>query len=426
MRIVTADEFRRAMPDLRTGWSGEFEEAVRPVLEHVRKDGDNALLLYTERFDGVRLATDKIEVTREEVKAAWYLVDDGLVAALTQAHDNVMRFHRKALPGSWTTFEDDGTMLGQIMRPLDRVGVYVPGGTASYPSSVIMAVVPAKVAGVREIVICTPPGKDGKVSPLILVAADICGVNRIFRVGGAQAIGAMAYGTETVPRVNKIVGPGNAYVTAAKRLVFGFVDIDMLAGPSEVIVIADGSADPDLVASDLIAQAEHDTMSHAVLVTDCASLAFRVNSRIGEMLGTLPRREIATKALDASGFLVVVRDLEEAVDIVNVYGPEHVQIMVDDSASLLAKVRNAGAVFVGRWSPVAAGDYCVGPNHILPTGGSAASFGALSTSSFVKITNFAFLSRPRLLELDDCVLTLAHAEGLAGHAMSVQMRRGRS
>lgn len=422
MKILAGTEFIESLPALRNGTQDRFEEDVRPIVEGVRCRGDAAVADFTREFDGVALSPGQFEVTAEERAAARAGVSDGLIQAITEARDNVTRFHEKAAPKSWFTFSGDGTLMGQVVRPLDRVGIYAPGGTAAYPSSVIMGAVPARVAGVRETVLCTPPDMTGGANLLVLVAADLCGVTRIFKVGGAQAVASMAFGTRTIPRVRKIVGPGNAYVAAAKKLVYGSVDVDLPAGPSEVMVIAGPEADPDLIAADLLAQAEHDPFAQAILVTTSEPLAARVQERVASRLKDLPRRHIAGKALDDGGRIVIARDLGEAVLIANAYGPEHLQILLDNGLELLPRLENAGCIFIGPWSPAAAGDYGAGPNHVLPTGGAALSFSPLSTSDFVKVSNVAALSQAGFEAIRPYATLLARAEGLAGHANSLQAR----
>lgn len=422
MKVLSRERFMEVALASRSGDAGRFEEAVRPIVEAVKSGGDEAVARFTRDFDGVALAPGQFEVSAEEKESARSLVPAGLMEAMEKARDNVMRFHEKAAPKSWIDLCPDGSLMGQLVRPLDRVGIYAPGGTAAYPSSVIMGAVPAMVAGVPETILCTPPDRRGRANPLVVVAAGLCGVARVFKIGGAQAVASMAFGTRAVPRVRKIVGPGNAYVAAAKRLVYGSVDVDLPAGPSEVMVLAGPEAPPDIVAADLLAQAEHDPLAQAILVTTSADLAERVRERVAARLLDLPRREIAERALEDGGSIVIVKDLDEAVSVANAYAPEHLQVLLENGLDVLPRLRNAGCVLIGRWTPAAAGDYGAGPNHVLPTGGAATSFSPLSTSDFVKVTNVAALSRAGLESLRPYAVALARAEGLQGHADSLEAR----
>jgi histidinol dehydrogenase len=395
---------------------------VARIISDVRKNGDRALLMYTKRFDGVKLSASEIRVSEGEFRAALEQLDPATTDAIRKAAEAIKKFHIKQLPREWITQLAPGVRAGQIVRPLERVGVYVPGGLARYPSSLLMAAVPARVAGVRSVIVCTPPGRDGKVNNAVLVAAKVAGVGAVFKVGGPQAIAAMAYGTEAVPKVDKIVGPGNIYVAAAKQLVASKVDIEFTAGPSEVLIIADESAEPRFIAADLVSQAEHDANAAVVLVTTSEALAVKVQGLAKEMAKENPRKEVVLKALEKYGRIVVARDLAEAVEFANDYAPEHLELMVKGARGLLKRVRNAGSIFVGPYSPVAAGDFAVGPNHILPTGGAASRRSGLSVLDFVRLPTVQELSKQGLKRLAGVVERLAEVEGLPGHARSIKER----
>ena len=395
---------------------------VDEILAAVRERGDAALVDFTERFDHVRMEPADFLVTDAAIDAAERLVRPDTLAALAYAAGRIEAFHREAKPRSWSMTDAAGSRLGQEVRPLDRVGVYVPGGRAAYPSTVLMTAVPARVAGVREIVLVSPPGRDRSLPPAVLVAARLAGVTEIYRVGGAHAVGALAYGTATIRRVDKIVGPGNVYVTLAKGRVFGEVGIDMLAGPSEVLVVADESADPVCAAADLLAQAEHDPMARAVLLTPSAALAARVAVETERQLAELPRREIAGPALAAHGAVVVTASLDEAVAIVNRLAPEHLELLVADPEGLLPRIRHAGAVFLGPTTPEVVGDYVAGPDHVLPTGGTARFASALSTEDFVKRLSVIRYSPEGLREAWPHLAELARVEGLHGHGAAARVR----
>ncbi|HHY47883.1 MAG TPA: histidinol dehydrogenase [Firmicutes bacterium] len=401
---------------------GLQESVARRVIEQVREQGDEALARLTWEFDRVRLDAANLGVTPGEVKQAYQVVDRQFIEALEHAKRNVQDFHERQLQGPWTYTSPDGARLGQALVPVDRVGIYVPGGTAAYPSTVVMTAIPAKVAGVGQVIMCTPPGPDGKVNPYTLVAADLCGVDKVFRLGGAQAIAAMAYGTGTIPAVDKIVGPGNAFVTAAKKLVFGDVGIDMLAGPSEVLIIADDSAIPEFVAADLLSQAEHDVLASALLLTTSRDLAGRVIEAIEGQISSLPRRGIIERALGGNGAIVLVHSLDQAVEIANMYAPEHVEIMVRDPHAISGRLRSAGTVFLGPYSPEPVGDYIAGPNHVLPTLGAARYRGGLGTQDFLKPINIVEYSKSALEAVAEHAIRLARTEGLTAHANSVEVR----
>ncbi len=399
----------------------EVASAVKAVVEAVRKQGDPAVLEYTEKFDKVKLTLKDLKVSSEELKDAYVNVEPKKVEALKLAAQNIRAFHEKQKISSWVSQEADGVILGQLARPIRSAGVYVPGGKACYPSSVLMNVIPAKVAGVEQLVMCSPvPG--GSLNPYILVAADIAGVSEIYKIGGAQAIAAMAYGTASVPKVDKIVGPGNIYVATAKRYVFGQVDIDMIAGPSEILIIADESANPEFVASDLLSQAEHDELASSILVTTSRELADKIDAEVERQLANLSRKEIARKAIDRFGAIVVVKSLQEAAEVSNSIAPEHLELAVEKPFELLALIKNAGAIFLGHYTPESVGDYIAGPNHVLPTGGTARFFSPLSTDSFMKKSSLIFYTREGLDKVGEAVTQIADVEGLEAHGNTIRVR----
>ena len=400
----------------------DIHRRVEEIVSGVRDKGDAALLEFTERFDRVALTPGELAVTAGEMEAAEGAVGAATIRALRYAADRIERFHRESAPRSWRMTDALGSRLGQEVRPLDRVAVYVPGGRAAYPSTVLMTVIPARVAGVKEIVLVSPPSPDKSLNPAVLAAARVAGVTEAYRIGGAQAVAALAYGTETIRRVDKIVGPGNIYVALAKSRVFGDVGIDMIAGPSEVMVVADASADPEWVAADLLAQAEHDPMARAVLLTPSRALIDAVAAAAERQLAALPRREIAEAALRAHGALVLTRSLEEAVEVANLLAPEHLELQVADPDALLAQVRNAGAVFLGRYTPEVVGDYVAGPNHVLPTGGTARFASALGTEDFVKRLSVIQYAPAGLRDAGPHVAELARVEGLDGHGAAAAIR----
>ena len=420
IRILKESETRREAIFAREDPVGSVEEPVREIIAQVRAKGDEALKRYTKEFDGVDLTS--VEVGQGAIDEGFRMADPMLVDILYRASERVAAFHQHQVRNSFLVNEEDGILMGQKIIPLERVGLYVPGGTAAYPSSVIMNCIPAKLAGVKEIVMVTPPGKDGKIPPNILAAARICGVNRVFRVGGAQAIAALAYGTESVPRVDKIVGPGNQFVAEAKKQVFGKVGIDMVAGPSEILVIADGNCDPRIVAADLLSQAEHDKNASAVLVTDSEALAVAVQAAIEEQLPKLRREEIARASIDTNGKIIVADNLDTAVEIANEIAPEHLEVCVDQPFDYLDKIKNAGSIFLGRNCPEALGDYFAGPNHTLPTSGTARFSSPLSVDDFVKKTQYTYYTRPALEKAQPTVSIFAKQEGLTAHASSIDIR----
>lgn len=420
IRILKESETKREAIFAREDPVGSVEEPVREIIAQVRAKGDEALKRYTKEFDGVDITS--VEVGQGAIDEGFRMADPMLVDILYRASERVAAFHQHQVRNSFLVNEEDGILMGQKIIPLERVGLYVPGGTAAYPSSVIMNCIPAKLAGVKEIVMVTPPGKDGKIPPNILAAARICGVNRVFRVGGAQAIAALAYGTESVPRVDKIVGPGNQFVAEAKKQVFGKVGIDMVAGPSEILVIADGNCDPRIVAADLLSQAEHDKNASAVLVTDSEALAVAVQSAIEEQLPKLRREEIARASIDTNGKIIVADSLDTAVEIANEIAPEHLEVCVDQPFDYLDKIKNAGSIFLGRNCPEALGDYFAGPNHTLPTSGTARFSSPLSVDDFVKKTQYTYYTRPALEKAQPTVSIFAKQEGLTAHARSIDIR----
>ena len=398
------------------------EAIVKEILADVQARGDEALLEYTKRFDGANLSRRSMCVTAKEEKAAYAAVGKELLAVIRKSLDNIRSYHEMQLQKSWFVTKENGTLLGQKVTPLERVGVYVPGGKAVYPSTVLMNVVPAKVAGVREIIMCTPCGPDGSVNPTTLVAAREAGVDRIFKVGGAQAIAAMAYGTDTVPKVDEIVGPGNIFVALAKRAVYGHVAVDSVAGPSEILVLADDTADPRFVAADLLSQAEHDELASAILVTTSEKLARKVSKEVDRFVEILSRRDIIRKSLDNFGRILIAENESEAVDAVNEIASEHLEIVTANPFETMTKIRNAGAIFLGSFSSEPLGDYFAGPNHVLPTNGTARFFSALSVDHFIKKSSVIFYSEEALREVHEDIETFAKAEGLTAHANSIAVR----
>lgn len=395
------------------------QAAVERIIAQVRSEGDKALLELAQKLDGVRLS--RLEVTRGETALAYREVDEGLLEALKLAAGRIRFFHQGRLPQSWVDFSEGG--LGQLVRPLDRVGLYVPGGTASYPSTVLMTAIPARAAGVREVIMATPPGPAGVVAPAVLVAADLAGVNRIFKLGGAAAIAALAYGTQSVPRVDKICGPGNIFVALAKKQVFGAVGVDGLYGPTETVILADGAADPARVAADLLAQAEHDELASAILMTPSLTLARKVSREVAAQLRSLERRETAARSLRRRGGIIIVRDLAEGVELVNEYAPEHLELLCADPWPLVGQIRHAGGIFVGTTE--ALGDYVAGPSHVMPTGGSARWAGALTAADFLKVTSLVALGPEAARALAPAAAALARAEGLTAHARAAERRGSR-
>lgn len=400
---------------------GEFEGRVNDIIETVRKDRDEAIFSYTKQFDGADINKDNVLVTKEEIEEAYSKVDEKLLDVIRKALVNIKKYHEKQKQNSWFTSED-GIILGQKVTAVDKAGVYVPGGKAVYPSSVLMNVLPAKVAGVNKIVMCTPPGKDGKVYPSTLVAANEAGVDEIYKVGGAQAIAAMAFGTESIPKVDKIVGPGNIYVALAKKAVFGYVSIDSIAGPSEILVLADETANPHYVAADLLSQAEHDEMASAILITTSEKLANEVSEEIDKFLEKLSRKEIMQKSLDNYGYILVANDMDDAIMAANEIASEHMEIVTKDPFTVMTKIRNAGAIFLGEYSSEPLGDYFAGPNHVLPTNGTAKFFSPLSVDDFIKKSSIISYSREALEKVHCDIEQFAECEQLTAHANSIKVR----
>lgn len=400
----------------------EQEKAVREILEQVRTRGDEALFSYSERFDGAKLTPETLRVTESELKEAYGLVEERLVEVIRRAAANIRSFHEKQRQNSWFTTREEGTLLGQKITPLARVGVYVPGGKAVYPSSVLMNVLPAQVAGVERIIMATPCNKEGRVNPAVLVAAQEAGVTEIYKMGGAQAVAAMAYGTATIPKVDKIVGPGNIFVALAKKAVYGHVSIDSVAGPSEILVLADQGANPRYVAADLLSQAEHDELASAILVTTSRELAEQVSAEVDGFLEKLSRREIMEKSLENFGYILLAEDMAEAVETANAIASEHLELMVENPFEVMTKIRNAGAIFLGPYSSEPLGDYFAGPNHILPTNGTAKFFSPLSVDDFVKKSSVVYYSREALEAIHEDIIAFARAEQLTAHANSIAVR----
>ena len=420
MKIYRLNEIEEKDVFLRCDTGVDVSQPVREMIERVRKEGDQALYALTEQFDGAKLET--LAVSKHEIEDALQKVEKGFLEILREAAQNIRRYHEKQKRESFVMTEREGVVLGQKILPLERVGIYVPGGTAAYPSSVLMNAVPAQIAGVKEIIMVTPPGRDGTVNPAILAAAYIAGVTQIFKLGGAQAVAALAYGTQSVPRVDKIVGPGNAYVAEAKKQVFGQVNIDMVAGPSEVLVLADEKSNPAYVAADLLSQAEHDKLASAVLVTDSETLAQQVSAEVERQLQTLEREEIARASIEANGKIILVKDMHEAIEVSNRIAPEHLELCLEDPFAWLSMVQNAGSVFLGRYNPEPMGDYFSGPNHTLPTMGTARFYSPLSVDDFVKKMQFSYYTRDALKQDYKKVSQFARKEGLTAHARAVEIR----
>ncbi|MBS7341040.1 MAG: histidinol dehydrogenase [Lachnospiraceae bacterium] len=401
---------------------GQFEQTVNDIIAKVRERGDEALFEYTKEFDKCEINQQTIRVSRQEIEEAYEKVDSELIRVMKKSADNITRFHEKQLHNSWIVPEDNGTILGQKITPIAISGVYVPGGKAAYPSSVLMNVLPAKVAGVSRIIMTTPPGADGKVNPGTLVAADIAGVSEIYKVGGAQAIAAMAFGTESIPRVNKITGPGNIFVALAKKACFGFVSIDSIAGPSEILVLADETANPRFVAADLLSQAEHDEMASAILITTSKELAENVSDEVEQFTRQLSREEIIRKSLNNYGYILVAENMDQAIDAANEIASEHLEILTKNPYETMTKIKNAGAIFLGEYSSEPLGDYFAGPNHILPTNGTAKFFSPLNVDDFLKKTSIISYSRDALKEVHKDIDLFAEKEGLTAHANSIKVR----
>lgn len=412
--VPNSEIFARSVP--KTDVAGTVAE----IIKNVRENGDKALFEYCEKFDKAQLSS--LAVTKEEIDEALSLVEPEFLEILEKAAKNIRKFHSRQVRNSFIINDEDGIVIGQKIIPVDRAGLYVPGGTAAYPSTVLMDAIPAKIAGCREVVMVTPPTKDGKVNPVILAAAYVAGIDRIFKVGGAQAIAALAYGTQSIPKVDKIVGPGNAFVAEAKKQVFGVVSIDMIAGPSEILIVADGKSNPAYVAADLLSQAEHDKMASAVLVTDSEELARNVSTELEKQIPLLERREIARESIDVNGKIIVADTLDAAIEIANEIAPEHLELCVDNPFDKLDSIRHAGSIFMGRNCPEALGDYFAGPNHTLPTSGTAKFSSPLSVDDFIKKTQYTYYTKDALKKVAFDVATFAKKEGLTAHAKSAVIR----
>lgn len=404
--------------------SGETDpkivEIVTSILNGVKEGGDAAVREYTSRFDGS--VPKKTVIEKEELQQYLDVVEEDFINAITRAKDNIQRFHQRQAQQSWLTTEENGVIMGQRIRELNRVGIYVPGGTAAYPSSVLMNAVPAKIAGVKEILMVTPPGAEGNPNPYIMAAAAIAGVDKVFLCGGAQAVAALAYGTEKIPKVDKIVGPGNIFVATAKRLLYGVVDIDMVAGPSEILIVADKTAKPSFLAADLMSQAEHDKMASAILLTTSETIARATVKEIEKQIKFLERQEIIERSLEDYGEIIVCETMEQAIKFANELAPEHLEMCVEEPLKYIGMIDNAGSVFLGNWSPEPLGDYFAGPNHVLPTSGTARFFSPLSVDSFIKKSSFIYYTQPELEKAKDDIITLAETEGLTAHANSIKVR----
>ncbi|MCI8433710.1 MAG: histidinol dehydrogenase [Lachnospiraceae bacterium] len=399
-----------------------YEKTVSEIIDRVRREGDRALFDYTLKFDGFALQPENIRVTKAEIAAAYEQLDEQLIRVIRRSAENIRNFHARQLRNSWFDAKEDGTILGMKITAIEKAGVYVPGGKAAYPSSVLMNIIPAKVAGVSEIIMTTPPGPDGRVDPGTLVAADIAGVDAIYRAGGAQAIAAMAFGTASVPKVDKITGPGNIFVALAKKAVYGYVSIDSIAGPSEILVLADETANPRYIAADLLSQAEHDELASAILITTSEKLAEEVSRQVDLFLGKLSRKEILQKSLDNYGYILLAENMREALDAVNEIASEHLEILTSNPFETMTKVRNAGAIFLGEYASEPLGDYFAGPNHILPTNGTAKFFSPVNVDDFIKKTSIISYSREALEKVYGDVVLFAESEGLTAHANSVKVR----
>ncbi len=428
MKIITLTE--ETKQDILTnllkrnpGQYTEYEETVNNILSDVRTRGDEAVFEYTEKFDHFKTTAQSVRVTKEEIEEAYASYDPDLIRIMKDAADNIIAYHEKQLTNSWIETREDGTILGQKVTPIDTVGVYVPGGKAAYPSSTLMCILPAKVAGVKRIVMTTPCNSEGKVQPCTLVAAKITGVDEIYKVGGAQAIGAMAFGTKSIPKVDKIVGPGNIFVALAKKAVFGFVSIDSVAGPSEILVIADETTIPEYAAADLLSQAEHDQLASAIMITTSKEVAEKVSAAVDEMTARLPRKDIIEASLNNYGYILLASSMEDAIDAANAIASEHVEILTKDPFEVMTKLKHAGAIFLGHYSSEPLGDYYAGPNHVLPTNGTAKFFSPLGVDAYVKKSSIISYSKDALLSVADDIAKFADAEGLSAHANSIRIRK---
>lgn len=421
LKTLTLEKLQELMQQKRAD-ENKFMSSVEDILRDVKDNGIDAVLKYTEKFDGIKLTKGTFKVSEKEFQDAYKIVGERYLENINMAADRVREFHEKQKQVSWLEKDRDGNLLGQVYNPVDRAGIYVPGGTAAYPSSVLMNAIPAQVAGVRDIIIVTPPAKDGKVNPYTLVAAKEIGVTDVYKVGGAQAIGFLAYGDKDFLQVDKITGPGNIFVTLAKKLVYGLVDIDMLAGPSEILIIADENANPRYIAADLLSQAEHDTLASSILVTPSKPLVEKVQEELKLQLAKLPRKEIAEKSLLDYGAIVLTKDIDEAVKVSNDYAPEHLELLVDNPFDILSSIKHAGAIFVGAYSPEPVGDYFAGPNHILPTGGTAKFYSPVTVDTFIKKSSVIYYTEANLKKWGPRIAELAEVEGFDAHANSVRIR----
>lgn len=427
MRIVTLDDtsMENILADMLKrdpNQYGSYTETVESIVNDVKGRGDEAVFEYTAKFDGARTDASNIRVTQEEIEEAMKQVDEGLLAVMRKSMENILRYHEKQKRNSWFDAQPDGTILGQKVTALESVGVYVPGGKAAYPSSVLMNIIPAKVAGVKRIAMVTPPGKDGKVNPVTLTAAYLAGATEVYKVGGAQAVAALAFGTRSIPKVNKIVGPGNIFVALAKKAVYGHVSIDSIAGPSEILVIADDSANPRFVAADLLSQAEHDELASAILVTTSMELAEKVSGEVDGFLKVLSRSDIISRSLDNYGYILVTETMEKAVETANAIAPEHLEIITVNPFEIMTKIQNAGAIFIGEYSCEPLGDYFAGPNHILPTNGTAKFFSPLGVDDFIKKSSIIYYSKEALEKAHRDIEAFAESEHLTAHANSIKVR----
>lgn len=405
-----------------TGSYPEYEKTVNDIVENIKENGDSAVFSYTEKFDGFKLTKDNIKVTKEEIEAAYSMMDEEYIEVIKRAKENIVDYHKKQVRQSWIDTKPDGSILGQKITPIESAGTYVPGGKAAYPSSVLMNILPAKVAGVSKVVMVTPPGKDGIINPGTLVAADIAGVDEIYKVGGAQAIAALAFGTESIPKVDKITGPGNIFVALAKKAVYGNVGIDSIAGPSEIVVLADETANPRYVAADLLSQAEHDQLASAILVTTSEDLAKKVSEEVDGFVAVLSRSDIIRASLENFGYILIAKDMDEAIATVNDIASEHLELLTRDPFNTLTKIKNAGAIFLGEYSSEPLGDYFAGPNHILPTNGTSRFFSPLSVDDFIKKSSIICYSEEGLRKVHKDIELFAKNEGLTAHANSIHVR----
>lgn len=427
MRIIsltneTKQDILKNLLKRSPGQYPEYEATVQEIVSNVKNQGDQALFDYSKKFDGCDLSTGNIRVTEQEIEEAYANYDQDLICVMQRAHDNIKAYHEKQVRYSWIDTKEDGTILGQKITPLERVGVYVPGGKAAYPSSTMMCVIPAKVAGVSRIVMMTPPGKEGIINPGILVAAKICGVTEIYKVGGAQAIAALAYGTETIPKVDKIVGPGNIFVALAKKAVYGNVSIDSIAGPSEILVLADDTANPRYAAADLLSQAEHDELASAIMITTSRQFAEAVSEEVEQFTKQLSRAEIIRKSLDKYGYILLADTMDEAIEVANDIASEHLEIMTAAPYEVMTKIKNAGAIFIGEYSSEPLGDYYAGPNHVLPTNGTAKFFSPLGVDEYIKKSSIISYSQDALRKAHEDIEKFAASEGLTAHANSIKVR----